>query len=84
MTHPVLPAGYNSWEIDGDGVDGSGVNEHVSSVYFVTLTSLDPFLLDEGMIDIFVNGCPDYTVPRDLWLIVFPGEYEELDIRSVA
>jgi len=61
MTHPIMPAGYNSWFNNGDEVDGGGVNEAVWPVLFDTFESHPAVIVTEQMLDAF-DSCPDVTI----------------------
>jgi hypothetical protein len=82
--HPVLPAGYNSWENNGDEIDGAGVNEPVWPAYFVSFETRDLMIINADLLQIFEDGCPDYVVPAVQDTIVFPREVETLVLRRVA
>ena len=47
--HPILSAGYNSWDNNGDEVDGAGVNEPVWPVYFDTFEPLLVLIITPAM-----------------------------------
>lgn len=80
MTHPVLPCGYNSWENDGDEVDGAGVNEPVSPVLFDTFEPLPVLLIDAEMQAAFDEECPDLVVACVNDQVMIPRELETLVI----
>jgi hypothetical protein len=63
--HPRLPAGYNSWENDGDEINGAGVNEPIWPVLFDTFEGLEVLIITEEMLAVFDTACPDYVVPRE-------------------
>ena len=81
MTHPTMPAGYNSWENNGDEVDGGGVNEAVWPVLFDTFESHPAVIFTEEMVAAF-DDCPDFTVPAVRDTIVVPHENETLVVRG--
>jgi hypothetical protein len=81
MTHPILPAGYNSWENDGDEVDGSGVNETIAPVLFDSFVGLPVLVIDTEMLAAFDEECPDLVVARVNDQLVIPHELETLVIR---
>ena len=62
MTHPILPAGYNSWRIGGDEVDGAGVNEPVWPALFDTFTSFPLLIVDSDLLAAFNTECPDLVI----------------------
>ena len=82
--HPVLPTGYNSWETDGDDVNGSGVNEPVWPQLFDTFVSFEVIFITEEMLEIFETGCPDYVVPCVPDTIVFPRAVDIYTVRKRA
>jgi hypothetical protein len=61
-THPILPTGYNSWEINGDELNGAGVNEPSWPAYFDSFMPLKPLLMTEDMQNVF-GDCADITFP---------------------
>jgi len=67
--HPVLPAGCNSWDINGDDYDGSGVNEPIWPMLFDTFIALRPLIVTEEMLEAFDNLCADYALACDVWEI---------------
>jgi hypothetical protein len=79
--HPILPAGYNSWMINGDEVDGAGVNEPVSPLLFDTFVGLRVVILTEEMLEVF-EGCADYTVPGQNNVVIFPNEVRTLVVQK--
>ena len=81
--HPVLPAGYDSWEHAGDEINGSGVNEPVWPQLFDTFVALEVLIITEDMMEIFETGCPDLTLPFDRWEIAMPGENNVVVITDV-
>jgi hypothetical protein len=81
--HPKLPAGYNSWEHDGDDINGSGVNEPVWPQLFDTFVALEVLIITEDMMDIFETGCPDLIIPYDKWEIGLPGEVRVVAVTDV-
>jgi len=81
--HPILPAGFNSWDINGDEVDGAGVNEPVWPYLFDTFVALNPFILSTDMVAVF-DGCPDYCVPCTDDTVTFPCDPEVIKVRRWA
>jgi hypothetical protein len=71
--HPKLPAGYDSWDHNGDDINGAGVNEPVWPQLFDTFFALEVVIVTEEMMEIFVTGCPDYVVRCDRWQISMPA-----------
>jgi len=82
--HPQLPAGYDSWEHNGDEINGAGVNEPVWPYLFDTFVALEVLIINEEMMEIFVTGCPDYVVPGQPNTITFPPEVRTQVIRRRA
>lgn len=80
--HPILPTGYNSWDNNGDEVDGAGVNMAVWPVLFDTFIGLEFVIVTQAMIDMFDEECPDYVVACVNELIMIPAEPETLMIRG--
>ena len=82
--HPLLPTGYNSWENDGDEVNGPGVNEPIWPMLFDTFMPLKVMFITDEMMDIFETGCPDYIAPCVPNTIVFPTEIRTQIMRRTA
>lgn len=80
----ILPAGYNSWENNGDEVDGPGANEPIWPMLFDTFFPLGPFILTDEMTSFFDTQCPDYVVPCENNTIVISPEFSVLVIREAA
>lgn len=83
-THPVLPTGLNSWDINGDEINGAGVNETVWPDYVETFEALDLIAVSPEMLAVFENECPDIVFPKPDNTVVMPREYRELVIRGWA
>jgi hypothetical protein len=81
--HPILPAGYNSWDFNGDEVDGAGVNEPCWPYLFDTFIALNPFILTAELVAVF-DECPDYCFRCVDDTIVFPCEPETIHVRRRA
>jgi hypothetical protein len=71
--HPILPAGYDSFEINGDDMDGSGVNFPVWTSAWESLTMGTPIALLTDSYEVFAD-CPTITIRGDNNTIVFPRE----------
>lgn len=82
--HPPLPAGYNSWDVNGDGMDGSGVNEPIWPVAFDSFQAMTPLVITDAMLDVFEKTCPDYVVPCQHNTVTFPRGPRELKLKEVA
>lgn len=81
VTHPILPCGYNSWENNGDEIDGAGVNEPIWPELFDTFDSLPTMIMTEAMISAF-DGCPDFTVPCENDTLMIRHEPDTLMVRG--
>lgn len=79
--HPILPAGFNSADINGDEVDGAGVNWALEPVWVDMFIGYVPLIITEEMLDVF-NGCADYVVAAEDNLTVFPHEERVLEIGA--
>jgi hypothetical protein len=73
--------GYNSWENNGDEVDGPGVNEPVWPVLFDTFIAMVPLIINSAMLEGF-DGCADITIPGMNNTIVIPHEPETIMIMG--
>jgi hypothetical protein len=82
MSHPFLPAGYNSWFIDGDEVDGAGVNEPVWPALFDTFDGFPVMIIDADMLAAFDTECPDFVAPCVQDTITIPHEPETIMVRG--
>ena len=60
--HPILPAGYDSWEINGTEFNSAGANEPVWPDLFDSFESQEIMIITQEMLDYFVTGCPDLIV----------------------
>jgi hypothetical protein len=60
-THPILHAGFNSDDIDGDEWNGPGTNWPVQPVLFDTFVGLKPLFITEDMLAAFAE-CPDLVI----------------------
>jgi len=75
--HPIFPAGFNSWDINGDDINGPGVNEPVWPYLFDSFVPLEVLIITPEMLEVF-DGCADYTVPgvtRDIPIDPQPNVY---------
>lgn len=82
--HPILPAGYNSWENDGDEIDGAGVNEPIWPEFYDTVVIYGPIVLTSDMLGLFDTECPDYIPPCQDDTVTLPAEFETLVIGRAA
>ena len=79
--HPLLPAGYNSWEINGDEVDSAGVNEPVWPDLFDSFEGLSTLVLTPPMVGAF-DDCPDFTIAPASNNIMIPLEARTFVVRG--
>lgn len=79
---PILPAGINTTEINGDELNGAGVNEPVWPVYVTGLETFPPIILDEETASIFDKLCPDYVPRQQSNVFTVPAETETIVIRG--
>ena len=82
--HPILPAGYNADDNNGDEVDGAGTNWAIWPELFVAYVGFKPLLLQQEDIDRISELCPDYVVPCVDDTLRLPAEFEVLHIRRRA
>ena len=80
-THPLLPAGFNADEINGDETNGAGTNWSIGPMLFDTFEAFAPLIITESMLDAF-NECADYTVPGVNDTHMIPHEQDTLVIRG--
>jgi hypothetical protein len=80
-THPLLPAGFNADEINGDEANGAGTNWPIGPMLFDTFEAFPLLFITAVMLDAF-DECADYTVPgvNDTYMI--PHEQDTLVIRG--
>lgn len=78
--HPVLPAGYNADDNNGDEVDGAGTNWLIAPLLFDTFVGLKPLVITAEMLEVFDTTCPDYVVPADYGPITWPMEQRVLAV----
>lgn len=85
MPDPYGPIydGYNSWENDGDEINGPGANWPISPRLFDTFVALQPFILTEEMLAVFAD-CPDLVIRHQPDTYTVPAELEEMFIRRSA
>ena len=75
--HPILPAGFNTATMNGDDVNGPGLNEPVWPQLFDTFVPMEILIITEEMLEVF-EGCADYVVPCQNNVIAFPTEMREI------
>jgi hypothetical protein len=80
---PILPAGYDSWDLNGDEMNGPGVNEPIWPMLFDTFEPKQIVIMTEELLEVF-DGCADYVVPCENTAVVFPAEPETIVIRKAA
>jgi hypothetical protein len=56
--HPILPCGLNSVAMDGDEVNGAGINFAIWPMLFDTYEGFEPIVLTADKIAVF-DECPD-------------------------
>lgn len=79
--HPILPCGYNSWEDDGDEVNGSGVNEPIWPTLTDLFIALEVLIITPEMLEVF-DGCADWAAPHDANEQLIPGSIWELAVAD--
>ena len=82
--HPVLPAGYNADDLNGDEFNGAGTNHPVWPNYTVMTTYQIIVLMSEEMMSIFDTECPDLVIACQPNTILIPGEPETINVRKVG
>jgi hypothetical protein len=82
--HPILPAGYNFSTINADEVNGAGVNDEISPVFFDSFVGMKVLVVTPEMLADFENTCPDFIAPAVADTIVFPAEPWLVTIRKRA
>ena len=82
VTHPILPAGYNADDNNGDEVDGAGTNWPIWPVYFDTFEGLLPLIVTDEMIETFVLECADIAFSWEDNSVELPFEQLTLMIPS--
>ena len=83
MSHPVLPAGYNADDNNGDEVDGAGTNWAIWPLLYDTFETKYVLIVSEEMLGLFGTICADYTVPATPNVITFPAQNQEVQVRNV-
>lgn len=84
IDHPTLPAGYNSVTIDGDMMNGPGINEPVWPEITEGFQPMIPLIVVDEMLEVFEKACPDYVVPCQTNSVTFPRATRELRLKEVA
>jgi hypothetical protein len=59
--HPLLHAGYNFDDINGDEIDGAGTNWTVWPVLFDAYIGHVPLIVTDEMMSVFDEACADFT-----------------------
>ena len=72
MSHPLLPCGYNSAAIDGDELNGAGVNEPVWPLLFDTFEAMTVIVTSEELHEA-VEICPDFVIDPQNSLLILPS-----------
>lgn len=81
--HPILPAGYNADDNNGDEVDGAGTNWSIWPNLFDTFQGLKTLVITGDMMDVFETTCPDYIVPSVNNIITWPMENQQIAMLNV-
>ena len=81
--HPILLAGFNTDDINGDDYDGPGTNWRISPMLFDSFESMQVVIITEEMLLVF-EGCADLIIPCEHLEIVFPREPREVQLRKSA
>ena len=71
VTHPILPAGFNSDDINGNEFNGAGTNWPVWPWMFDTFQGFVPLIITPEMMAVFLT-CPDVSFPHEPDTITFP------------
>lgn len=72
--HPILPAGYNADDNNGDEVDGAGTNWPILPLLFDSFEAKYVLIVTEEMMAAFGDTCPDYVVPVEYRSLMLPTE----------
>jgi len=81
--HPIMPAGYDSWENNGDELNGGGVNEPIWPVYFDAFEGLSVLVLTPVLVDSF-NDCPDWIIGTAGNVVAIPDDVPVLMIEEAG
>ena len=79
--HPILPAGYNADDNNGDEVDGAGTNWPIWPYLFDAFIPLEVLIITPEMMDVF-DGCPDWVAPSAPNSFVAPAEPMSLTLPA--
>lgn len=82
--HPELPAGFNSWEVNGDEVDGAGANEPIWPPLTDFYVGLKPVLNDQNDLDRFADECPDLIIRQDWRPVTIQPSWSIVQVRRRA
>jgi hypothetical protein len=82
--HPILYAGYNYTTINADEVNGAGVNDEISPLFFDSFIGMKVLVVTPEMLADFENTCPDFIAPAEVDTIVWPAEPWTVIIRRAA
>jgi hypothetical protein len=75
--------GFNSTAINGDDMDGSGINFLVWPYVFDSFEATQPIILTPADTSVF-SGCADYVVPCEHWTVGVSGVSGNVVIRRAA
>jgi hypothetical protein len=81
--HPILPAGFNADDNNGDEVDGAGTNWAIWPLLFDTFEGLKAIIVTDDMLSLFDETCADYTVSAQNNLVVLMAENQEAVVRNL-
>jgi hypothetical protein len=79
--HPILPTGFNSWELNGDDWNGPGVNEPVWPLLIDTSEVFPVIVVTPAMLEVFA-GCADLVFVCDTWQVMVRPEDRDVVITQ--
>ena len=79
--HPEFYTGWNSAAVNGDEMNGAGVNEPIWPNWFDSFEALRPVVLTAEMMSFFDEACPDLILDPRPNTVVFPPETRTLVLR---
>jgi hypothetical protein len=83
LKHPIMPAGYDHWENNGDELNGGGVNEPVWPEYFDAFEGLTVLVLTPVLVDSF-NDCPDWIMGDAHNVVAIPLDAQVLLVEEAG
>jgi len=78
---PALPSGMNTTDINGDEIDGPGINEPVWPVYIDTFEAFPPVIMGPDHMDSF-NYPADLVIAHENTLVVIQREVRKEVVGS--